>query len=194
MTKRGRGGLPGPRTSAHFATHPRSTRARTSPSTQPANDGGISYGFEHRSGEPRHVIRAFNRRTLEFIKNQAVKIHSIPYVRHQRVAKRVVLQGDVLPEMHMPADKARHELVFPSTLALHTGASHGIRRSGPCVGSRVTSATNRHPPGAAGKAPVRAHSYSSAPSGGLGRRMGRTCAWRRSRCWSQTSATSYTTT
>ena len=79
---------------------------------------------------------------------------------------------------------------FPSPPASHIGASHEIRRRRPCKGSRVTSATDGHTP-EAGRAPVRAHLRSSVSKGGVGRRTGRTCAWRRSRRRSQPSATIY---
>ena len=82
----------------------------------------------------------------------------------------------------------------PSPIASHTGASHGIRRRGPCMGSRATSATDGNRPGTAGSAPERTHTRSTAPSGGAGRIRGRTQAWRLSRRWSHPSAPTYGTT
>ena len=82
----------------------------------------------------------------------------------------------------------------PSPPASQNGASHGIRRRDPCMGSRATSATDGRRPETAGSAPERIHLRSTAPSGGAGRMRGRTWAWRLSRRWSQTSATNYGTT
>ena len=40
-----------------------------------------------------------------------MNIHYVAYVQHQRVLKRVLFEGDVVPEAYMPAHKPRHELV-----------------------------------------------------------------------------------
>ena len=82
----------------------------------------------------------------------------------------------------------------PSAPAFHTGASHGIRRSGRCMESQVTSATDGHTPEVAGRAPVCAHLHSPTSREGVGRRTGRTYVWRQSRFWSQPSVTTYSAT
>ena len=79
----------------------------------------------------------------------------------------------------------------PSPPASHTGAHHGIRPRGPCMGLRATSITGGKSPGTTGSAPERTHSRSTAPSVGAGRMKGRTWVWHLARRWSQTSATTY---
>ena len=68
--------------------------------------------------------------------------------------------------------------LLPLAPASHIGARHGIRRNGPCMRSRGTSAHVGHSPSATGKPPELTHSSSAMLSAGVAGRIGCTRAWR----------------